>query len=157
MVDRCPDCGSNLALVGISHRCTPSSAPCPEPGTRKRVTGKTAGSQRRPHSEAGAPEIARRRGRTRVTSKPSLKRPDGERVSPAAGVEPGPREHRLITAAKEAVAIAKGEIEPVAVHKIKTGRPYVEKRGETLAATKPWVAAGMSRSTWFARRQKEKR
>jgi hypothetical protein len=36
----------------------------------------------------------------------------------------------------------------------KTGRPRLEDRASTLTATKPWEAAGMSRTTWF-RRQKE--
>lgn len=34
------------------------------------------------------------------------------------------------------------------------GRPLVEDIDKTLAATRPWAAAGMSRATWF-RRQKE--
>jgi hypothetical protein len=36
------------------------------------------------------------------------------------------------------------------------GRPRIEDRSKTLAATKPWLAAGMSRSTWYLR-QAEKR
>lgn len=37
----------------------------------------------------------------------------------------------------------------------KTGRPRIGARHETLAATRPWKAAGMSRRTWF-RRQAER-
>lgn len=35
--------------------------------------------------------------------------------------------------------------------KRKAGRPRVEDRHKTLAAIKPWDAAGMSRATWYAR------
>jgi hypothetical protein len=49
-----------------------------------------------------------------------------------AGITPSPRETR------------------------KTGRPRIEDRDKTLAATKPWLALGMSERTWF-RRQAEKR
>jgi hypothetical protein len=35
------------------------------------------------------------------------------------------------------------------------GRPRLEDAGKTLAAQRPWEAAGMSRATWF-RREKEK-
>ena len=38
----------------------------------------------------------------------------------------------------------------------KPGRPRLEDAGKTLTARKPWVAAGMSRATWYAR-QKERR
>jgi hypothetical protein len=31
------------------------------------------------------------------------------------------------------------------------GRPRIEDRQQTLAATRPWEVAGMSRSTWFRR------
>ena len=36
------------------------------------------------------------------------------------------------------------------------GRPRIGRTIETLAAGKPWLAGGMSRSTWF-RRQRERR
>jgi hypothetical protein len=36
----------------------------------------------------------------------------------------------------------------------KKGRPRIDERGETIAATKPWLKLGMSRSTWD-RRQAE--
>lgn len=40
--------------------------------------------------------------------------------------------------------------------KPKVGRPRIEDRAKTLAALKPWMAAQMSRSSWY-RRQAEKR
>jgi hypothetical protein len=39
--------------------------------------------------------------------------------------------------------------------KPKHGRPRIEDRDRTAEARKPWVAAGMSRSTWY-RRKKER-
>lgn len=44
----------------------------------------------------------------------------------------------------------------VALYKPKAGRPRIEDRDKTLAATEPWKASGMSRATWYAR-QAEKR
>lgn len=38
----------------------------------------------------------------------------------------------------------------------KPGRPRIEDRDKTLAATKPWLALGMSERTWY-RRQAEAR
>ena len=37
----------------------------------------------------------------------------------------------------------------------KHGRPRLEDRAKTLAATKPWAAAGMSRRTWYRRRAEQ--
>jgi hypothetical protein len=38
----------------------------------------------------------------------------------------------------------------------RVGRPRLEDKGNTLAATRPWEALGMSRRSWF-RREKERR
>ncbi len=40
--------------------------------------------------------------------------------------------------------------------KRRAGRPRVEDRDKTLAATKPWEALGMSRATWYNRRREGK-
>lgn len=45
---------------------------------------------------------------------------------------------------------------PAAPTKPKVGRPRIEDRDKTLAATKPWAVLGMSESTW-RRRQAEQR
>lgn len=37
----------------------------------------------------------------------------------------------------------------------KLGRPLAKDVGKTHTATKPWEAEGMSRATWYARRQAE--
>lgn len=39
--------------------------------------------------------------------------------------------------------------------KLKVGRPRIEEKGRTIEAQKPWVAAGMSRRTWYARRAEQ--
>jgi hypothetical protein len=57
----------------------------------------------------------------------------GDAPLPVAGVAPGPREAKR-----------------------KPGRPRAEDRGKTLAADKPWIAAGVSRASWY-RRKAEKR
>jgi hypothetical protein len=78
-----------------------------------------------------------------------------------------PRQSNAASKPKTAVAKAKrlikapgkatdggtaGETAP----KVRKGRPRLEDRAKTLAATKPWDAAGMSRSSWY-KRQAEKR
>jgi hypothetical protein len=40
--------------------------------------------------------------------------------------------------------------------RVKVGRPRIGHKTKTLEYTKPWLAEGMSRATWY-RRQKEKR
>jgi hypothetical protein len=40
--------------------------------------------------------------------------------------------------------------------KRRPGGVRIEDRGKTLAATKPWVALGMSRRTWFYRQAKDR-
>ena len=39
----------------------------------------------------------------------------------------------------------------------KRGRPRVEDRDKTIESQKPWVADGMSRATWYARRKANQR
>jgi hypothetical protein len=53
--------------------------------------------------------------------------PGGDQV----GVAPGPREH-------------------------KRGRPLAKDQMTTFEATKPWVAEGISRATWFRRQATKK-
>jgi len=42
------------------------------------------------------------------------------------------------------------------VEKRRKGRPRIEDKDKTVEAAKPWVAAGMSRRSWY-RREAEKR
>lgn len=54
-------------------------------------------------------------------------------VHATASVEPGPRDQKQ-----------------------KRGRPRIDERSKTLKATKPWEAEGMSRRTWYRRKQEAK-
>jgi hypothetical protein len=38
----------------------------------------------------------------------------------------------------------------------KRGRPRIEDRDKTFAATRPWDALGMSERTWYRRRREQK-
>jgi hypothetical protein len=67
-------------------------------------------------------------------------RPAAVEVHEQDGINEGPR--------RPVAGVASSPREP----KRKRGRPRVENRDKTLAATKPWEKAGMSRATWFARR-----
>lgn len=71
------------------------------------------------------------------------KRPAAMRDGPGAGID------KLRAPADCQPGVASGPRE------IKRGRPRLEDRDKTLAATKPWAAAGMSERTWY-RRQKER-
>ena len=39
----------------------------------------------------------------------------------------------------------------------KVGRPRIEDQDKTLAATKPWLALGMSRATWYNRQAEQRK
>lgn len=71
--------------------------------------------------------VATQPARTKETSRAG----DNKRTHLVAGVATGPRET-----------------------KPKRGRPLAKDADKTLAATQPWVAEGLSRTTWY-RRQKE--
>jgi hypothetical protein len=45
---------------------------------------------------------------------------------------------------------------PRPIAKPKRGRPMIEERDKTLTATKPWLALGMSRSSWYLRQAKDR-
>jgi hypothetical protein len=38
----------------------------------------------------------------------------------------------------------------------KKGRPRIEDKDKSFETTKPWIALGMSRRTWYARRKEKK-
>jgi hypothetical protein len=63
---------------------------------------------------------------------------------------------------KERSAAAKAALEMIEIElqtsgtPLRVGRPRVEDRAKTLEATKPWLALGMSRRTWFARRKADR-
>lgn len=83
-----------------------------------------------------------------------------------AGIAPGPREAIKSSGAARTAKVRKSKpipqppspsastVAPEAT-KPKAGRARLEDRDKTIEATKPWVAAKMSRRTWY-RRQAEK-
>jgi len=56
--------------------------------------------------------------------------------------------NKIIEGLKEAVAVARGEIEPAKLTVLKRGRPKIVE-------LRPWETEGISRRTWY-RRQKDK-
>jgi hypothetical protein len=72
-------------------------------------------------------------------------------------LDPTPRPERIAKlreriAAPVAAAAPKPKPEPKPAAVTKRGRPLIEDRGATFEATKPWLAAGMSRASWYRRR-----
>lgn len=76
----------------------------------------------------------------------------------ARGRDPVPSKpkHKLVAAAEEALAVARGESKPARVTVYKGGRPLAKDAAKALTKTKPWMLEGMSRASWY-RRQKEQR
>jgi hypothetical protein len=62
--------------------------------------------------------------------------------------------HKLLVAAKEAVAVARGEAKSAKVTVFKRGRPLAKDAAKALMKTRPWLLEGMSRASWY-RRQKD--
>jgi len=142
---RCKECGVILALVGGRHRCIPGAAQALADARGREAQGNkrvvrddraarksSAGGVGSRHAKAGnkagsIPEEAR------CSSAPRLVRVivQGAAIQPCAGVAPGPAEAKR-----------------------KVGRP---RSAKSLDAVKPWEAEGVSRRTWYYRRQAEKR
>jgi hypothetical protein len=136
MTDRCPDCGADIALVGIRHLCKPRPTRAAEAATSAANADKAM--------EAWASE-----------NRGSLP-PSGASTKPKGSSPPSSRKRtRKLPSTKAGHPRAKPGRSPAKKSKIKTGRPRLEDRDKTLTATKPWKAAKMSRATWY-RRQAEK-
>jgi hypothetical protein len=58
-----------------------------------------------------------------------------------------------------AIQVILNEAQILAVTKLskepKKGRPRIEDKGQSFEATKPWLALGMSRRTWYSRRKEQ--
>lgn len=63
---------------------------------------------------------------------------------------PAPRSAKLERPAKPAKAAKTTAFKP------RVGRPRIEDRDKTLAATKPWDKLKMSRASWYRRQQEQK-
>lgn len=73
----------------------------------------------------------------------------------AATQRAGVKVHASVTLAKAADAQV-ASLMTLGDQKAKRGRPKIEDKDKTLAATKPWIELGISRATWM-RRQKDKK
>ena len=130
----CPDCGERVRSFA-GHVC--------RAGKSSTLTGVDAGGnvtrvstvQIRggvPSSDGASAGSARPVGEERKATQAVISKAALLGSSPSANVAPAPSET------------------------IKRGRPRIEDRGKTLAATKPWEAEGMSRATWYSRRKTTK-
>jgi hypothetical protein len=143
MTNRCPDCGADIALVGIRHLCRPHRA-------AEEGAGLSARAQPAPLSSESLDDAAPS-GTSTSPRKRTRKLPKARAAR--SRVKPGRVKAGRSTKPWKAVM---GKVLKIADALRKTGRPRLEDRGKTLTATKPWKKAKMSRATWY-RRQAEKR
>lgn len=145
---KCKNCGERHYGLCPSHKSSRGggeSRPIPKPG-------KVAGSV----GTGVYPPVKERRSQTEVGQAGVASSPreakGGLRISPIPSVGPiGDGIGLTMVRHPTQAELAKngGNWPP------KRGRPRLEDRDKTLRATKPWLAAGMSRSSWY-RRQREK-
>ncbi len=127
MIDRCKECGTNLAMVGIKHRCIPGAAQSLAMA-RAREFSEARNRKSNPFEDA-----ARRRDiapNTRAGAKPLKPKPR----KPSMAVDEGGR--------------TVGSI-PATGAKLSRGRPKI-------TAARPWETEGISRRTWYRRQEKSK-
>ena len=168
---KCRTCGER-------HR----AGPCPahqssRGGAESRSAGHIKGTGIRP-SELGT--VGKGRHRTssgkqeagtgmkrKATQTPGSLPSFGPTDSPQAGVAPGPREAKPSAGAKSQkptkamAAKVSGDrtgssILPTGANP-KRGRPLAKDKDKTAEAVKPWVAAEVSRATWYRRKAEAKK
>lgn len=141
MIERCKECGANLAMVGIRHRCIPQPMERTDAASRnlsrnpkERSTSKSVGSPTK--------NLTGKRARQRVhddVAAKSIKTDLG--LAATKSIAP-PQARKNVSRSKKPTAQS-------AAGSVKRGRPPLSQKNE------PWVAAGMTRRTWY-RRQAEK-
>lgn len=106
---------------------------CPGNSRRDTPKGSRGGGESRPAKTGNKPGSVP--GEDVSSSASRFVRPAvlGADLQPRAGVATSPREAKR-----------------------KAGRPRIEDRDKTLAATKPWKALGMERATWYKRKSEGK-
>lgn len=140
------------------------------PGNSRRATSKSSrgGGESRPAKTGNKPGSVP--GEDVSSSASRFVRPAvlGADLQPRAGVATSPREANpgaasaepIPTVAHEGAKVARGGrtggSTPPTGAKRKAGRPRIEDRDKTLAATKPWKALGMERATWYKRKAEGK-
>lgn len=113
---------------------------------RRSTGGSRVAEKPRPHAEGLQQEPATPDTASTAKRKPrAAKRRD---VGNVAKPEATPTAHRGGHRPSERKAKVAKAAKP------KVGRPRVEDRGKTLSDTKPWVAAKMSRASWYRKRSK---
>ena len=120
----CPDCGSNLDLVGIRHRCIP-----------KKVTDEKPDQSRRSNNGEARKPVADGRKRRGKISKDSAKSAKALSAQATKAIDPPPPKTGNGT--------------------IKRGPPFKGQENQTLTALKPWEKEGISRRSWYRKRQQE--
>ena len=119
----CPDCGSNLDLVGIRHRCLKRTT---DDSARENSNGPVSQTQSEPKKGHG--KISK--GRSETTKPLATKRAKSDK----ADNPPSPK-------------TGNGTI--------KRGPPFKGQENQTLTALKPWEKEGISRRSWYRKRQQE--
>lgn len=140
MVNRCADCGADLGLVGIRHRCIPRG-------------GSVAGGSRAP-VRIDAPVESQAAAKKSEASAPAKKRrhlPTEVHLSTSGVTSSG--------AISRAKAVADGATERRSTRKRKYrgGRPIKGQEQKTIRASQPWVKEGISERTWWRREMERRR
>jgi hypothetical protein len=77
---------------------------------------------------------------------------------PPSNEEP-PLQFTPVSGIVDGMPVSGPGIEPgskvVVVYPPRKGRPRIEDKGKSFEATKPWIALGMSRRTWYSRRKEQ--
>lgn len=166
MIDRCKECGANLAMVGIRHRCVPKVQvgglpPARQPNTLEgwvkiinRNTPEASGTARKAPSgkvvSAKAPmaKPSRTTGRASTTN-PVAKEPEASGHNREDGPSrPSHRGSSRLGAGRTAQDSPRSETAG-AVAIPKRGRPKID-------GPRPWEAAGVSRRSWYRRKAEER-
>lgn len=139
---RCKECGAILALVGGRHRCIPGAAQALADARGREAQGKKrVVRDDRAARKSSAGGVGSRHAKGRERSDLKLRSGGDGSVSCTPSVAP---------AIRGMAGVAPGPAEA----KRKVGRP---RSAKSLDAVKPWEAEGVSRRTWYYRRQAEKR
>lgn len=132
MIERCKDCGANLAMVGLRHRCVPGAA--------QALADAKAREQKESKHESEAD-----RKKVPVGTRHPDRRNDRLLVSRTSAVEPKPEVGTSVDVSGGSGQVAEHRTGP-----LKRGRPKVE-------GPRPWEAEGVSRRTWYRRKAEEKK
>ena len=163
---RCKECGAILALVGGRHRCIPGAAQALAAARGREAQGNkrvvrddraarksSAGGVGSRHAKATiVPDRVVGTAQVKTASAVSVTE-QSERARDVGGLIPPARKSAMNSDPRRNLAQA-GVAPGPAEAKRKVGRP---RSAKSLTSTKPWEAEGVSRRTWYYRRQAERR